>query len=207
MQRVWNGLRAAIAAAIAIGAFGAAAGAAVIESNVVEVATPNGTISLASRVENEFFGDPSRMLFAYELRGSFDPLPGDSNGISELQLVFGGLVDISDQTGPAGWVLNCCGAAPPFGASFDLDNTHGYGAGPNGSAAFHFAVPAGTAFTQVPQGSYAASHVSDVPFDFFDLIDDAGGHGPIVPVPEPASLALVASGLALVGARRLRSAA
>lgn len=207
MQRVWNGLRAAILAAIAFGTLAAPAGATVIASNVVEVATASGTISLASRVEDEFFGDPSRMLFAYELRGSFDPLPGDSNGISELQLIFGGLLDITDQTGPAGWILNCCGAAPPFGASFDLDDTNGYGAGPNGGAAFHFAVPAGTAFTQVPQGSYAASHFFDVPWGAVDLIDDAGGHGPIVPVPEPGSLALVAVGLAMVGARRLRSAA
>jgi len=207
MQPVWNGFRAAIVATIAFGTLGAPAGATVIASNLVEVATATGTISLASRVEDEFFGDPTRMLFAYELRGSFDPLPGDSNGISELQLLFGGLVDITDQTGPAGWILNCCGAAPPFGVSFDLDNTNGYGAGPNGGAAFHFAVPAGTAFTQLPQGSYAASHVLDVPFDFVDLIDDAAGHGPIVPVPEPGSLALAAIGLALVGARRLRSAA
>jgi len=207
MKRIWNGFRAAIVAVIASGTLGTPAGATVIASNAVEVSTATGTVGLASRVEDEFFGDTTRWLFAYELRGSYEPVPGDSNGTSELQLLFGDLVGVTDQTGPTGWILNCCGAAPPFGVSFDIDNTTGYGAGPNGGVEFHFAVPAGTAFTDLPQGSYVASHVFDVPFGFVDLIDDAGGHGPIVPVPEPGSLALVAIGLAMVGARRLRSAA
>jgi len=207
MKRVWNRLRAAIVAALASATLGAPASATVIASNVVEVSTASGTVSLVSRVEDEFFGDPSRMLFAYGLSGNYGPLPGDSNGISELQLLFGGPMDVTDQTGPTDWTLNCCGAAPPFGVSFDIDNTTGDGAGPNGGAEFYFAVPAGTAFTDAPQGSNVASHVSDVPFGFVDLIDGADGHGPIVPVPEPGLLAPVAGGLALVGARRLRSAA
>jgi hypothetical protein len=53
MQRIWSGLRAAILTTLALGTLGAPAGAAVIASNVVEVATATGTISLASRVEDE----------------------------------------------------------------------------------------------------------------------------------------------------------
>ena len=109
MKRIWNGFRAAIAAAIVSGTLGTPAGASVIASNVVEVSTETGLV---------------------------------------------GLVDVTDQTGPAGWILNCCGAAPSFGVSFDIDNSSGYGAGPNGGAELYFAVPAGTAFTDLPRGSY-----------------------------------------------------
>jgi len=38
--------------------------------------------------------------------------------------------------------------------SFDIGNSSGYGAGPKGGAELYFAVPAGTAFTDLPRRSY-----------------------------------------------------
>ncbi|MCX5737622.1 MAG: hypothetical protein NTZ61_03850, partial [Proteobacteria bacterium] len=173
-------------------ALGTPARAMVVASNEVSVELTSGTILVASTVEDDFFGDPTRWLFQYQLSGNYEPSPPDTNGISSLQILFGGLVqDVTGQTGPAGWVSNAIGVAPPFGAGWDLPNSEGFGVGPtSGDVFFSFAVPAETAFTSEDQGSYAASHSLDVPFGLVALVDDASGEGPIVPVPEPTSLLL-----------------
>jgi len=177
--------------------------AVTLASSVIEVTTPDGTVSLLSRVEDNAGGDPLRWLVAYELRGTYDPDPGQSNGISSLQLFFGGLVDdVAEQSAPPGWLLNCCFSLPPFGVGFDLPDDAGFGAGPNGSASFSFQVAAGTAFTDESQGSFASSYVGGAPFGFVLLEDDVTGRGPIVPVPELGSLALVALGLSAIALRR-----
>ena len=192
--------------AAALGAAGAAR-AVTLASNVIEVATPDGTVSLLSQVEDNVGGDPSRLLFSYVLRGTYEPLPGQSNGMSSLQLFFAGPVpDVTDQTGPNGWLLNCCFADLPFGVGFDLENAAGSGAGPNGAASFSFAVPAGTPYTDLSQGSLVASHVANVAFGGV-VVENAFGRGPIVPAPEPGSLLLLAGGLALLARRRVSSEA
>jgi MYXO-CTERM domain-containing protein len=178
----------------------APAHAALIASNLLQVTTPDGTIQLASRLYDDAGGDPSRWLFEYELTGSYEPEPGDSNGASSLQILFGGLLsDIQDETAPSGWTIDCCLTQPPFGVGFDLPNSAGYGVGPNGGAVFSFTTPAGIAWTDDPGTSFFGSHVANVPVDFAQLVDDSGGFGPIVPVPEPAGAALLGLGLAALG--------
>jgi hypothetical protein len=201
-MRLWTAV--AIGAAWTLAAGGAHA--TTLASNLVEVSTADGTVSLHSQVDDNVAGDTSRWLFTYELGGTFDPIAGSTNGLSSLQLFFGGAVpEVTDQAAPAGWILNDS-LEPPFGVGFDLPNSAGFGAGPNGGATFSFAVPAGTAFTDDGTlGSFAASHYLDSPFDPVALVD--GDHGPIVPVPEPTSLLLVGGGLALLARRRVSSRA
>lgn len=175
-------------------------------SNHIEVPTGSGTIVLDSEVVDDFQGDPGLRAFVYSLSGNYDPMPGMTNGISSLQIFFGALLDIADQTSPGGWIANSTGAAPPFGAGWDLPNSlgDGVGAGPTG-AVFSFVVPAGTPYTDAPEGSYAASSFLDSPFAPVELIDPTSGEGPLVPVPEPGSAPLLAAGAALLAGARRRS--
>src|SRR5690606_245303 len=155
---------AALAAALLLLLPAAGARAALIASNEVVVTTAAGTISLVSRVHDEADGDASRWLFEYELTGDYQPEPGVTNGISSLQILFAGLVSsVADHTAPPGWLVDCCLTGAPFGAGFDLPNSAGFGVGPNGGAIFSFSVPAGTPYTYVPSGSFAGSHLLDVP--------------------------------------------
>lgn len=195
----------ALALAAALCGAPSPAGAVQIAGNLVTVATAAGTISLASRVYDEAAGDPSRWLFEYELTGTWDPEPGVTNGISSLKILFGDLLgDVADETGPAGWVLDSLIAVPPFGVGFDLPGPT-YGAGPNGGAVFSFTVPAGTGWTSVDFGSFAGSHDGPDLLDLVPLVDDAGGWGPLVPVPEPGTLGLLASGVATLARLRRRA--
>lgn len=65
--------------------------------------------------------------------------------------------------------------------------------------------PAGIPLTDEDFGSFAGSRVGATPTDFVPLVDPVGGHGPIVPVPGPGSLALPAGGLATLAWLRRRS--
>ncbi len=177
-----------------------------VASNLVTVETEAGVLTLASRVFDEVAGDRSRWLFEYELTGTFDPEPGLTNGISSLQLLFGGLFSGAEsELAPPGWLVNCCLTGAPFGVGFDLPGP-GFGAGPNGGAVFSFTTPAGIPFTEEAFGSFAGSHRLGVPVDFVFLVDPVGGHGPIVPIPEPGTLTLVAGGMAALARTRRRRA-
>lgn len=179
-----------------------AAGADSIPSRAIHVATAYGDIDLVSEILDS---DPDLWTFEYTLSGNYEPIPGLTNGISSLQIFFGGLVAISDQMGP-GWIENSTGASPPFGAGWDLPSSLGPGVGPgSGPVVFSFTVPAGTAYTDAPEGSYAASSYLDDPFAPVALVDAASGLGPYVPVPEPGAAALVAGGAALLAGARRRS--
>lgn len=194
----------ALGLALALGA--RVAVATTIASNTVTVSTPDGSIVVASQLVDNFEGDPSRWTFEYSLSGNYDPIPGSTNGISSLQIFFGGLVGITDQMGPGGWIQNSTGASPPLGAGWDLPNSQGTGAGPSsGALLFSFTVPAGTAYTDADEGSYAASHFLDNPFAPVALIDDASALGPLVPAPEPGPALLVAAGAAALAGVRRRS--
>ena len=189
-----------LAAALALAA--APAGAAQIAGNVVSVTTGAGTIQLASDLFDEEEAGPGRWLFRYELTGTWDPVPGDTNGISSLQILFAGLLDdVGAPSGPPGWLVGSTLALPPFGVGFDRPGPT-FGAGPNGGASFSFTVPAGTSWTSDYFGTLAGSHEGDFLVDLVPLVDDAGGWGPLVPIPEPGTLWLAALGVAMLA--RLR---
>ena len=175
-------------------------------SNHIEVPTAAGTLVLDSEVVDDFQGDPDLRAFVYTLSGNYDPIPGTTNGISSLQIFFGALLDVSEQTSPSGWIANSTGASPPFGAGWDLPNSlgDGVGAGPD-DAVFYFVVPAGTPYTDMAEGSYAASSYLGTPFAPIALVDPSSGLGPLVPVPEPEPALVVAGGAVLLAGTRRRS--
>jgi hypothetical protein len=201
--RTFSSLGLAAAALGLLAASGLAArpaGAAPFETRTVTVETEAGRIELVSTIE-VVETDPGLWLFRYVLSGDWDPVPGDTNGISSLQILFGGLVDeaqVGQLTAPAGWLVNTSIASPPFGVGFDFP-----GPAAPGGAEFSFTVPAGTPYTDEDFGSMVGSHEGAVLSDLlFPFVDDAGGFGPLVPVPEPGTLGLVALGVVGLSRRR-----
>jgi hypothetical protein len=167
------------------------------DGNTVEVSTDAGLILLETRVYDEVEAGAGRWLFEYELSGDYDPEPGVTNGLSSLQILFAGLIAVTDHQAPPGWLVDCCLTGSPLGAGFDLPDSAGFGATLGSPAIFRFTVPAGTPYTDDPSGSFAGSHASDTPGDFVLLVHDESGRGPLVPLPEPGGLALV--GLGCIG--------
>lgn len=209
MEDLARAARAALWVSIAL--VPVAASGDLLASGTVGVSTSEGSVALASRLYDEVPGAPDRWRFEYELSGDLDPFPGESNGISSLQILFAGLLaDVADPLAPAGWLSDCCLTSPPFGVGFDLPNSAGFGVDGSSTALFSFTAPAGIPWTDVPAGSYAGSHVEDLPTGFVELVDDETGAGPIVPAPEPAAPALAvgaAVALAATWGCRLRAAA
>jgi len=143
-------------------------------------------------------------LWEYTVQNnSYDPSPGFSNGFSgfELALPGGFVADLGNFVSPsAGWVNNCCSGLP---MEWDIRNSAGLGVMPGNSGVF--------SFTTLPRGIQTAnagwfhSWIND---GQVTVVNYGANNAPLAPdlvrtpIPEPATLLLFGTGLAVAGMRR-----
>jgi hypothetical protein len=161
-----------------------------------------GSVQIQVQVLDNLAGNFSKYAWNYMVTNlSYNPTPGTTNGLSGFTLLFPfAIPELADQFAPSGWILNCCGIAPPGGVGWDLPNSSGSGIPVGGSALFGFSTmprpvkqePGIAPFIT----SFAYSYNSDLPVNLFT--------GPLaVPtVPEPLTFLLSGTGLALLALKR-----
>ena len=177
--------------------------AAIVSTSVINYQDPAslGAVQVTSTIFDNYLGDFTKWQWDYQIDNiSFDPNPGTSNGVSGFNLVFGASTAVSNQYAPAGWMLNCCGTIPPFGAEYDISNSNGFGVPVGGTAFVGFVTSANIAWTSTYQGSWTHSWEFDGQVNIFNSQDTTSGLGPLVPtVPVPAAVWLFGSALGLLG--------
>jgi hypothetical protein len=131
---------------------------------------------------------------------SFEPFPGQSNGLSGFNLVFAASVpELGGVFGPAGWINNCCGTPPPAGSEWDIRNSGGAGILVGSSDMFGFTTDRRDIVEVMgaPGTSWVHSWVMDGQVNTFQ--GDIAVPGQLNPIPEPSSVALFSVGFVLVG--------
>ena len=162
-------------------------------------------VNIFVQVFNNFAGDFGKYEWRYTVtNNSYDPNPGTSNGFSGFETALpAGVPDLMDLYAPnSSWVFDCCSGQP---VEWDIPNSLGPGVMPGESGVFGFSskprfIAESTGWFHTWQGSQT------------DLVFYAPGNGVEVPdviqppLPEPASLALMAIGVFSFGvSRRLKS--
>lgn len=159
-------------------------------------------------IESRVFDNGAFYLWEYTVfNNSYDPNPGTSNGFSgfELALPGGFPPDLGNVTSPsAGWESNCCSGLP---MEWDIRNSIGLGIMPGFSGIF--------SFTTLPRVIQTADDGWFHTWQFdgqSDIVSYGADNAPLAPdllrppIPEPATLLLLATGLAVVTLRRRRRA-
>lgn len=158
-----------------------------------------GVVDISLDVFDNYLGDTSKYEWRYAVTNiSYDPFAGVSNGLSGFNIVFNQpILDLGDQYGPAGWLMNCCTSGPPVNAEWDIRNSLGFGVAVGGTDVFGYT----TAPRDLVPGSNSWMHswVNDVQTSTFSGVLGTPGD---FSVPEPVSLILL--GLGLIGLSVLR---
>jgi hypothetical protein len=156
-----------------------------------------GQIQVTEDVFDNYLGDFSIYEWRYTINNiSYDPFPGQSNGLSGFNLVFPQAIpELANQYAPVGWFFNCCGTTPPFGAEFDINNAAGFGIPIGGSGIFGFTTdPRWDVINSIGDAtpdSWMHSWVSNSQTITFSGPISVPGN----PIPEPSTMLLLGGGL------------